>query len=64
MEDNEIVEAMVRYGGGFVQGLGRLYRQADDDNRRRLKVVFPEYWLRYAEIAHLHETREGNYGTP
>lgn len=47
----EITEAMIRFGGGFVQGLGRLYRQADHDNQRRLVSAFPEYFKEYKELA-------------
>jgi hypothetical protein len=59
----EIVEAMVRFGGSFVQQLGRLIRLADADNKRRLVEAFPEYIEEYREIARLHaqrlaETRE------
>lgn len=49
--DYEITEVMIRWGGSFVQGLGRLFRQADEDNQARLKSAFPEYWRKYAEIA-------------
>jgi len=49
--DWAITEAMIVYGGGFVQQLGALYRQADEDNQRRLKAAFTEYWARYREIA-------------
>lgn len=51
MSDFEITEAMICFGGGFVSGLGRLWRQADTDNRARLKAAFPEYWHQYAELA-------------
>ena len=50
-DDYEITEAMIVYGGGFVSGLGRLFRQADDDNRAKLKTAFQEYWTKYGEIA-------------
>lgn len=51
MDDWYVTEAMERYGGGFVQVLGRLYRQADDDNRRRIREAWPEYWAAYTELA-------------
>lgn len=51
MTDHEITEAMMALGGSFVSQLGRLFRLADDDNRRRLKAAFPEYWAEYAEFA-------------
>lgn len=51
MTNYEVTEAMIRHGGGFVSGLGRLFRQADADNQRRLKDAFPEYWAKYTDIA-------------
>lgn len=55
----EISEAMIKFGGGFVQGLGRLFRQADEDNRRRLLLAFPEYWKQYDELASFNEELKG-----
>lgn len=48
-----VVSAMERLGGGFIKGLAALYRQADEDNRRRLREAFPQYWDKYAELAQL-----------
>lgn len=45
-----ITEAMIRYGGKFVTGLGRLFRLADPDNSYKLKIAFPEYWDEYEEM--------------
>lgn len=49
--DHEVVEMMARYGGGFVKTLSACFFHADDDNVRRLKVAFPEYWSQYEELA-------------
>ena len=49
--DHEITEAMIRYGGGFVSGLGRLWRQADVVNSGRLREAFPEYWTQFQDPA-------------
>jgi hypothetical protein len=49
--DWNVTEAMIRYGGSFVQGLGNLYRRADDDNKARLKTAFPEYFRQYQRLA-------------
>lgn len=54
MSEFEVIEAMVTYGGSFVQQLGRLIRLADADNKRRLVEAFPEYIAEYREIAKLH----------
>jgi hypothetical protein len=49
----EITEAMIIYGGSFVQGLGRLWRQADSDNKRKLLTAFRDYFEKYDELAAL-----------
>ncbi len=51
VDDYDIVNAMRRYGGSFVSGLGKLWFSADADNKRRLKTAFPEYWEKYAKLA-------------
>lgn len=48
--DYDITDAMITYGGGFVSGLGRLYRQADAVNQALLKAAFPHYWKEYREV--------------
>lgn len=58
LTDHDITVAMVNYGGSFVSALGALWWKADDENRARLKAVFPEYWHTYEELAQLHQTRE------
>ncbi len=58
----EITEAMIKYGGSFVKGLGELHRKADDINKIRLKKAFPEYWAEYKEIAINDKIREMNKG--
>jgi hypothetical protein len=47
--DADIVNAMARYGGGFVSLLAKLYRQGDEENRARIKATWPEYWKSYAD---------------
>ena len=54
----EITEAMIRFGGGFVFALGRLYRTADADNQARLRRAFPEYWAEYATLVPMLKARE------
>lgn len=53
MTDYEIVDAMIQFGGGFVQALGRLFYLADAQNQDRLKKAFPEYWAKYKDLATL-----------
>jgi hypothetical protein len=52
----DIADALIRYGGSFAQGLGHLYRRADEANRRRLRHAFPELWDEYGQI--VQKTRE------
>lgn len=57
IEEEEVITAMTRFGGGFVQQLAVLYRQADAMNREKIKTTWPEYWKHYKEMAYF--TREG-----
>jgi hypothetical protein len=52
----EILEAMHRYGGGFVKQLAVLYRLADRDNQEKLASTFWHYFRQYDEMAAM--TRE------
>lgn len=45
------VQAMKRYGGGFVRALADAAILADDDNLSRLKAAWPEYWLKYSDLS-------------
>lgn len=45
-----VSNAMMRWGGSFVQALGTALMKADADNTQRIKDSFPEYWKRYLEI--------------
>lgn len=51
LDDYAITDAMIRFGGGFVSGLGRLWRHADAVNKGRLKDAFPDYWTSYQDPA-------------
>jgi hypothetical protein len=69
IDPDDILEAMLMYGGGFVSTLARLYRQGDDDNRRRLREAFPEYFQKYRELALLkrdqpHANPDGEHLAP
>jgi len=50
----DILEAMERYGGGFVKQLAILYRHADGVNQTRLENAFQSYFTKYDEIAQKH----------
>jgi len=49
--DYDISQAMQRFGGSFVKGLGALWQAGDEINRRRLKVAFPDFWREYQLLA-------------
>jgi hypothetical protein len=52
-EDLHVVDAMIRFGGGFVSALGKAWIRADADNERRLRAAFPEVWREYQQVAAL-----------
>jgi hypothetical protein len=49
--NEEVIAAMERFGGSFIQQFARLYRSADLVNRGRLQDAFPDYWTSYQEMA-------------
>ena len=46
----KVANAMIKYGGSFVESLGKALLQADDINQVKIKTAFPEYWKRYKEM--------------
>lgn len=51
LDDGAVIEAMRRWGGGFVKALAEAATIADSDNLRRIKSAWPEYWQRYSDMA-------------
>lgn len=51
LTEYDVTEAMLLYGGSFVQALAKLIRQADEGNKQRLVAAFPEYLAKYREVA-------------
>lgn len=49
--EEQLLEAMSQYGGSFVQQLARLYRVADESNRRTIWRAFGDVFAEYAGIA-------------
>ena len=45
------MEAMVKYGGGFIRSLGRTAMLADSENLKKIKSVFGEQWWGYSVLA-------------
>ena len=54
----EVTNAMETHGGSFVQSLAKAIRQADKENRRKIKDTWPEYWNDYAEVARKKKQEE------
>ena len=48
--DDEILDAMQRYGGGFVVALARLFQRADAVNQAILRDAFRHVFAEYREI--------------
>lgn len=61
--DRRVIKAMKKYGGSFVHALAVAALVADDDNRRRIRETWPEYWAKYAQMAEQLDNKEESYGT-
>jgi hypothetical protein len=48
-KDLDTMRRMKRWGGSFVKALATAAELADDDNLKRIKEAFPEYWSRYED---------------
>lgn len=44
------LEAMRKFGGGFVKALGNAGAHADRGNLERMKKAWPEYWKEYQHM--------------
>lgn len=53
--DHLVIEAMAKYGGGFVTSLANTWRLGDWENKQKLKNTFPQYWASYTAIVKDHE---------
>ena len=51
MNDRQIINTMMEYGGSFVRKLGAAALVADQQNLNRIKATWPEYWEQYARMA-------------
>ena len=54
-EDMKVVDAMKKFGGGFVNALAEAAMRADSDNLRRIKAGWPEYWDAHKQLATYEE---------
>jgi hypothetical protein len=57
MNDYQITDAMMNFGGSFVSMLARTFRCADYVNQQRIKDTWPELWTEYARLAQLKAER-------
>lgn len=51
ISDYDVIEAMLKYGGSFIQSLARCWQAGDYINQEKLKTAFPEYWSQYSSLA-------------
>lgn len=51
MKDFDVARTMIEYGGSFVRKLGAAALVADEQNLRRIKSTWPEYWDQYSRMA-------------
>ena len=51
MNDRQIINTMMEYGGSFVRKLGAAALVADQQNLNRIKATWPEYWDQYSRMA-------------
>ena len=54
----EMMEAMRRYGGSFVQALAECFARADATNFAKLYLAFPDYVDQYIDMARRDSERE------
>lgn len=52
-----VAECMEREGGSFVSTLGLAWMKADDENRRRIRRTWPEYWADYENRVRVRDKR-------
>lgn len=57
-EDWETLEAMERFGGGFVRQLAKLAAVADPVNFLKIKATWPNYFAEYADMVPLIKARD------
>jgi len=57
-EKLEVAETMMKYGGSFVKALGRALLLADNNNTKKIKKCFKEYWEKYWKIYKESEKKE------
>jgi len=46
-EENRVIVAMIKYGGGFVHNLGKAWAHADEYHRTTLRAAFADIYQEY-----------------
>ena len=54
-QDFLVIQAMKKYGGSFVRALAEAATKADEDNLRRMREAWPDYWFRYSAMSKAEE---------
>lgn len=49
-DEQQVFDAMQKYGGSFVAALSEAWRRADKVNSARLHIAFAYYYVEYAEM--------------
>jgi len=49
LRDYWTLQAMLKFGGGFVKCLAKATEHADPINLSKIKATWPEYWAEYEE---------------
>ena len=53
MNDKQIINTMIEYGGSFVRKLGAAAYVADKENLAKIKSTWPDYWAQYQRMGAL-----------
>ncbi|MFZ1005315.1 MAG: hypothetical protein WAN65_00655 [Candidatus Sulfotelmatobacter sp.] len=58
ISDQDVLNAMERYGGSFVSALAVAWQRADMINQAKLRTAFGNYWEHYSEMAELEKNKQ------
>jgi len=58
ISDFDVAQAMVSYGGNFMQAIGVAWKRADQINANRLQAAFAEEWAAYRDLVALKRKRD------
>jgi len=53
-----VASAMIKFGGSFVQCLGKALDRADPQNAGKIKQTWPDYWKKYLKMGLAGEAKE------